>query len=269
MEICWLNNLKQNTLNKILKDKTSGSSEIVNKINTFFRTNTGNIEIIKESIPILKNHLSHFTAINTYLKRINKIIKLNDQKRLNDILASFGDERKNQFEKIFNKLYERTKQFNSIITISKSGTLKEILKFWQQKNKKLKVVICESHPGNEGKLFAKELLKFGITVELISDAMIALYVPKIDAALISADEILKNGNVINKVGSKTLALLCRESKKPFYVVSTKSKLSGRTKFSPKKADPSELWNFESKGLTVSNIYFEEIEKKLITKIITD
>ncbi len=267
--MCWLNNLKRNKLDKILKDKTSGSSEIVNKINTFFRTKDGNIEIIKESIPILKRPLSHFAAVNTYLKRIKKIIKLDDQQKLNDFLNSFADGEKNKYEIIFNKLTKKAKQINSIITISKSGTLKEVLKLWKDKNKNLKVVICESRPGNEGKLFAKELLKFGIKVELISDAMTALYVPQVDAALIGADEILKNDNVINKVGSQALALLCKENKKPFYVVTTKSKFSGQTKFSTQKADPSKLWDYKNNGLTVSNIYFEEIGKKLITKIITD
>ena len=267
--MCWLNNIQRNKLNKILTDRTSGSSEIVNKINTLFRANLNHLEIIEELIPILKNHLSHFAAVNTYLKRINKIIKSDNQQKLNDFLTSFADEKKNQFEILFDKLYKKTKQINSIITISKSGTLKEVLKLWKQKNQNLKVVICESRPGNEGKLFAKELLNLGIKVELISDAMTAFYVPQVDAALIGADEILKNDNVINKVGSKALALLCKENKKPFYVVTAKSKFSERTKFSAQKVDPSKLWDFKSEGLTVSNIYFEEIEKKLITEIIND
>jgi translation initiation factor eIF-2B subunit delta len=267
--MCWLNNIQRNKLNKILTDNTSGSSEIVNKINIFFRGNVNHVELIEESVPILKSNLSHFTAVNTYLKRIKKNIKSDNQQMMNDFLTSFSDGEKNKLKIIFDKLYKNTKQFNTIITISKSGTLKEILKLWKQKNKNLKVVVCESRPANEGKLFAKELLKFGIKVELISDAMTALYVPQVDAALIGADEILKNNNVINKVGSKALALLCKENKKPFYVVTAKSKFSRRTKFSAKKTDPSKLWNYKSEGLTVSNIYFEEIEKKLITEIITD
>ena len=267
--MCWLNNIQRNKFNKILTDKSSGSSEIVNKINTFFRTNINHLDIIKESIPLLRNQLNHFAAVNTYKKQLEEIIKLNDVQILNEFLLSFGDAEKNKYELIFNKLYKIARRINSIITISRSGTLKEILKLWKQNNKNLKVVISESRPGNEGKLFAKELLKFGLKVELISDAMAALYVPRVDAAIIGADEILKNGNAINKVGSKALSLLCKVNNKPFYVLSTKSKFSRRTKFSTKKVDPSKLWNYQSEGLTVSNIYFEEIEKKLITEIITD
>jgi translation initiation factor eIF-2B subunit delta len=267
--MCWLNNIQRNKLNKILTDKSSGSSEIVNKINILFRANLNDFSFFKESIPILKSHLSHFAAINTYLKNIHNLLKIDNQNLLNDFLSSFANLEKNKYELIFNKLYKIARRINSIITISRSGTLKEILKLWKQNNKYLKVVISESRPGNEGKLFAKELLKFGLKVELISDAMAALYVPRVDAAIIGADEILKNGNAINKVGSKALSLLCKVNNKPFYVLSTKSKFSQRIKFSTKKVDPSKLWNYQSEGLTVSNIYFEEIEKKLITKIITD
>ncbi len=156
-----------------------------------------------------------------------------------------------------------------VITLSRSGTVLEILKLWHQKNKKLKVVVCESRPKFEGRLMAKELADNGINVELITDAMMGLYVPKVDAAIIGADTVLKNGNVVNKVGSKSLALLCKEYKKPFYVVTSKSKLSKKKIFKPKKENPQEIWDKKVKNLSISNIYFEEIEKKLITKIFTD
>jgi len=267
--MCWLNNIQRNKLNKILSDKTSGSSEIVNKINNLFITNVNELAFIKKSITILKANLDHFAAVNSYLKKLSKILKLKNQQLIDDFLNSFTTEDLNNFDIIFNKLYKKNYWINSIITISNSRTIFEILKLWKIENNKLKVVITESRPANEGKILAKELLNFGMNIELISDAMSALYVPKVDAALIGADEILKNGNVINKVGSKSLALLCKENKKSFYVLTTKSKFSEHTKYSVKKVDPSRLWNYKSKGLTVSNIYFEEIENKLITKIITD
>ena len=99
--------------------------------------------------------------------------------------------------------------------------------------------------------------------------MMSLFVPKSDAAVIGTDSVLKNKNVINKVGSKALALFCKEHKKPFYVVTTRSKYSNKKNFIPKKEDPDEVWTNRNKRLTISNIYFEEIEKKLITKTITE
>jgi translation initiation factor 2B subunit (eIF-2B alpha/beta/delta family) len=99
--------------------------------------------------------------------------------------------------------------------------------------------------------------------------MMGIYTKKVDIAIIGADSILKNGNVINKVGSKALALFCLEKLKPFYVVSTKSKRSKKITFKPKNEEPAEVWKKKQKNLKVSNFYFEQVDKNLITKIFTD
>ena len=117
-----LNNIQKNRLSKIITDKTSGSSELVNRINNFFRANANHIEIINESIPIFKTQLNHFAAVSTYLNRLKKIINSDDKLMMKDFLSSFANGEKNKYEIIFNKLYKKTKQINSIITISKSGT---------------------------------------------------------------------------------------------------------------------------------------------------
>jgi translation initiation factor 2B subunit (eIF-2B alpha/beta/delta family) len=121
----------------------------------------------------------------------------------------------------------------------------------------------------EGRLLAIDLVKEGIKVKLITDAMMGLYVNEIDAAIIGADEVLNNGNIINKVGSKALALLCKDQKKPLYVVSLRSKFSNKKYYKPKSENPNEVWDKKNKNFSVQNIYFEEIEKKLITKVVTD
>jgi len=97
----------------------------------------------------------------------------------------------------------------------------------------------------------------------------ALQLPEADAAIIGTDVILKNGNVVNKVGSKSLALLCKEFNKPFYVVSTRSKKSTRINFKQIEENPDEIWNKKMKHLSTLNIYFEVVEKKYISRIFTD
>jgi translation initiation factor 2B subunit (eIF-2B alpha/beta/delta family) len=53
------------------------------------------------------------------------------------------------------------------------------------------------------------------------------------------------------------------------VVTSKSKFSKKKIFKAKKEKPDEIWDKKVKNLSISNIYFEEIEKKLITKILTE
>ena len=51
---------------------------------------------------------------------------------------------------------------------------------------------------------------------------------KIDAALIGADRIAKNGDTANKIGSLGVALACREAGIPFLVVAPESTVDRHT-----------------------------------------
>lgn len=258
---------ESNKLDRILNNKTLGSSELVHLLNKYFHSSQNNKAKILKSIPLIKAKLGHFEDVNSYLKNLKSSAHSVDS--LLKFLETHSNHQKDKVEIIFNKIYPRLKDLKSIITLSRSGTLIEILQLWHQRNKGFKVIVCESRPKFEGRLMAKSLAKIGIKSILITDAMMSLYISKVDAVIIGADVILKNGNVINKVGSKSLALLATEYNKPFYVVTTKSKFSFSNKFKSKQEDTKEVFNKKIKNLSVSNNYFEEVEKKFITKIFTD
>lgn len=259
-----MNRLKSHQLVRILNNKSLGSSELVQSLNSYFLSIQKNKPEILQSIRLVKARLGHFEAINLYLKQLKTAAE--SEEGLLFFLSNHSIQQKEKVDIIFKRIYSHLKNLNSVITLSRSGTVLGILQLWHQKNKRLKVVICESRPKFEGRLTAKELAANGVKVELITDAMMGLYIPKIDAAIIGADVVLNNGNIVNKVGSKALALLCREYKKPLFVVTAKSKLSKKEIFKSKKENPQEVWDSKVKKISVSNIYFEEIEKKLITKI---
>jgi translation initiation factor eIF-2B subunit delta len=260
--------MESSSLNKILNNKTHGSSEIVKLLNDyFFSIRDSNSEIIR-TIKLVKSKLSHFQRVNSYLDDLHTILNKKNKKELAEFLKDFSSRESKALEKLFDKAFSSLNKFNSIITLSKSGTLISILKLWYKKNRKLKIVVCESRPLFEGRSMSEEFSKFGINVHLITDAMMGLFVDKVDVALIGADIVLKNGNVVNKVGSKSLALLCKDIIKPFYVITSKSKFSTKTKFNNKIENPAEVWDKKGKNLTINNFYFEEIDKKLITKIIS-
>ena len=254
-------------LEQILNNKKLGSSELVNHLNKLFKSYADNIQVIEESLLLIKKKLGHFTFVSNYVNELQ--FTISNDNNIIDFINNYEKTESIKYEKIFNRLYKNQPDAKTVITLSRSGTLLNILRLWYNKNKKLKIIVCESRPNYEGRLLAQDLLNAGITVELITDAMMSLFVAKSDAAIIGTDSVLKNKNVINKVGSKALALFCKEHKKPFYVVTTRSKYSNKKNFNIKKEDPDEVWTNRNKDLTISNIYFEEIEKKLITKTITE
>lgn len=262
-----MNKINSKKLITILGNKTSGSSELVQLLNEYFISANKSESRILKDIQIAKTKLRYFEVANKYLNNLKK--STNNPETLINFLNKYSNNHKNKIEIIFKNIYPHLKSINKVITLSRSGTVLEILKLLNEKNRRLRVIVCESRPKFEGRIFARDLANSGTKTELITDAMMSLFVTKADIALIGADVILKSKNVVNKVGSKSLALLCREYKKPLFVVTTKDKISQRNTFKSKKENPEEIFKSKSENLKVKNIYFEEVEKKLITKIFTD
>ncbi len=75
--------------------------------------------------------------------------------------------------------------------------------------------------------------------------------------------------MINKTGSSILAISCEFYKKPLYVISDKSKIKETSVFEEEEKDPKEIYSGRTSQIKIKNFYFEEIEKKLITKLFTD
>jgi methylthioribose-1-phosphate isomerase len=78
----------------------------------------------------------------------------------------------------------------------------------------------ETRPFLQGaRLTAWELLRDGIPVTLLTDGMAGFMMARgeVNAVVVGADRIAANGDVANKVGTYTLAVLAREHKIPFYV----------------------------------------------------
>ncbi|MEJ2104154.1 MAG: hypothetical protein P8X47_06190 [Ignavibacteriaceae bacterium] len=252
-----------------MNDKIHGSSELSAMLNEYLFSIRNNPNQIKESIKLIQKKLGYFEVINYYLKELKRILRKKNKSDLINFLTSYSKKEDKKIESIFSKIYPVVKNIECVITLSRSKTVIDVLKLWHRKNKKSNVIICESRPKYEGRLTALDLVKAGIKVELITDAMMGIYISKVDAAIIGADSVLKNGNVINKVGSKSLALFCKEYRKPFYVVTTKSKFSKSKSFKSKKENSKEVWDKSIENIKMNNVYFEEVEKKIVTKIFTD
>jgi methylthioribose-1-phosphate isomerase len=89
-----------------------------------------------------------------------------------------------------------------------------------EQGKHIRVFADETRPFLQGaRLTAWELAKDGIPVTLITDNMAGHFMKEgqIQAAIVGADRIAANGDVANKIGTYTIAVLARENSIPFYV----------------------------------------------------
>lgn len=258
-----------NELQKIVTDKISGSKELQEKLNSYFYLNYSTLPDLLNVLISLKNEFATFQSLQSYLDNLIKAYNSGGKDKFFEEVRNFISSENLIYGKLFQKLYPEIKRSLKIITLSNSKTLFEIFKLLSQKKKGIEIIISESRPLNEGRILAEKLVSSNIKVQLITEAMIPAYVKICNVAIIGADAVLKNRNVVNKVGSKLLAITANYYKKPFYVVADRTKIKSDNKFLQKEKNSSEIWNYNNKYLTIKNYYFEIIEKKLITKIITD
>jgi len=100
------------------------------------------------------------------------------------------------------------------------GTALGVIRAAVEQGKKIHVYADETRPFLQGsRLTAWELMKDGIPTTVISDNMAGALMRqgKIGAIVVGADRIAANGDVANKIGTYTLAVLAKEHNIPFYV----------------------------------------------------
>jgi methylthioribose-1-phosphate isomerase len=100
------------------------------------------------------------------------------------------------------------------------GTALGVIRAAVEQGKKIHVFADETRPFLQGsRLTAWELMKDGIPTTVISDNMAGAMMRqgKIGAIVVGADRIAANGDVANKIGTYTVAILAKEHGIPFYV----------------------------------------------------
>jgi methylthioribose-1-phosphate isomerase len=107
------------------------------------------------------------------------------------------------------------------------GTALGVIRAAVSAGKKIDVLAGETRPFLQGaRLTAWELQQDGIPVTLITDNMAGhfLHSGRIGCVVVGADRIAANGDVANKIGTYSLAVLAKENGVPFYVAAPVSTL---------------------------------------------
>jgi translation initiation factor 2B subunit (eIF-2B alpha/beta/delta family) len=86
-----------------------------------------------------------------------------------------------------------------------------------------RIIATESRPNAEGARFARRLATLGFEVTLIPDAAVSLWIARANVVFTGADAITPEG-LVNKVGTRLVALAAREARVPFFVVCTSDKI---------------------------------------------
>jgi methylthioribose-1-phosphate isomerase len=161
------------------------------------------------------------------------------------------------------------------------GTALGVIRAAVEAGKKLQVYADETRPFLQGsRLTAWELMKDGIPTTVISDSMAGAMMKqgKIGAVVVGADRIAANGDVANKIGTYTVAVLAREHGIPFYVAAPFSTVDLETpdgsKIPIEQRSTREVTHIAGKaiapeGVKVENPAFDVTPAKYVAAIITE
>ncbi len=151
----------------------------------------------------------------------------------------------------------------------------------KEKGIKFRVFACETRPVLQGaRLTAFELKEAGIDVTLLPDNTAGALLRKgiVDFVIVGTDRTVKNGDVANKIGTYTLAVLCKENKIPFYVAAPTSSIDLKIKSGDEipieERDAEEVTTIRNiriapEGVKAINMAFDVTPSKYVTAIITE
>ncbi len=161
------------------------------------------------------------------------------------------------------------------------GTALGVIRAAVEQGKKIHVFADETRPFLQGsRLTAWELMKDGIPTTVISDNMAGAMMKqgKINAIVVGADRIAANGDVANKIGTYTVAVLAKEHGIPFYVAAPLSTVDFATLDGSgipiEQRDGREVTHIAGKqmvptGVDVENPAFDVTPAKYVTAIVTE
>ena len=143
------------------------------------------------------------------------------------------------------------------------------------------VFSCETRPFLQGaRLTVWELQKDNIPATLITDSMAGhiLKSGRIDCVIVGADRIAANGDVANKIGTYSLAVLAKENNVPFYVAAPLStvdlSLASGDQIPIEQRPAQEVTHVGGvpvapEGTSVENPAFDVTPNRYVTAIITE
>jgi translation initiation factor eIF-2B subunit delta len=265
-------------------DKTSGASELIEIaleiLEAYLRTIKDPNMDIKEDIFELSKELfnvrpSMAPIINTLGYFIHDLEFFSKQTLL-EKLKMFPAERLRIDKALTSSFHSFLDKFEgkklNIMLISYSTTIIKYLKENTKNN--FTFYVLESRPLLEGRRTA-EILSSNFETHLITDSAMGKFIKKVDIVLLGIDSVLRDGSIVNKIGSYPLACIAAANNKDVYAVGDSFKYNLKSHYNQKIiVDQKPIYEVYSKKikkelLKVHNLYFDITPSNYFKEIISD
>lgn len=99
-----------------------------------------------------------------------------------------------------------------VFTHCHSSTVTRLLAKAKADRKNFSVICTETRPAFQGRITAREMVELDIQTMFIVDSAARSYMGDVDIVFVGADAITSEGNVVNKIGSSSIAVLANEAR---------------------------------------------------------
>jgi ribose 1,5-bisphosphate isomerase len=224
----------------------------------------------RETEPLMRN------AVRLIISQVEKSPEKNVKKLIETVASAsqrFLKDLESSKEQIAEIGARRIKNRSVILTHCHSSTVTHLLEKARQQKRSFEVICTETRPLFQGRTTAEEMLSLGVETTFIIDSAARYYMNQVDLVIVGADAITSEGNVINKIGTSTIALLAHEARTPFYVVSELLKYDPATMYGDyekiEERHPNEIWKEAPKNLLIRNPAFDITRRDFIHGIICE
>jgi ribose 1,5-bisphosphate isomerase len=232
----------------------------------------------RETEPAMRNGLNYITRM------LEKNKERIENGEILELIETFQDDYKTMIETAKEKIAEigarrfpddSSEDEFTVMTHCHSSFVNAILMKATSQGKRFKVIATETQPKLQGRKTVKRLVEAGVKVIHVVDSAMRWAVNnyEVDLILIGADSVTSEGTVLNKIGSRLLALVAHEEHVPFYVATTLLKYNPKTSFGIlekiEMRSPEEVWKNPPKGVKIINPAFETVSRRYIDGLISE
>ena len=168
---------------------------------------------------------------------------------------------------------KRIRDGSVVFTHCHSSTVTRLLAKAKAEGKNFKVICTETRPAFQGRITAREMVELGVETTFIVDSAARSFMGSVDVVIVGADAITSEGDVVNKIGTGTIAVLAHEARVPFYVVSELLKFDPETLHGEcekiEQRTPAEVWNEAPEKLLVRNPAFDVTPNRYIQGLVCE
>lgn len=139
-------------------------------------------------------------------------------------LERFVERSQRRIELVAESLFDTSRPVVIMTHCNSQTAIGVIRRGWELGGVK-KVFAMEARPRYQGRITSNQLTSYGVNTCMIVDSACSYFMKEVDLVVVGADTVFQDGDLVNKIGTSTLAIVAKEWGVPFYSAASLLKMA--------------------------------------------